>query len=219
MLLSSAVSWPAPTSRVCCGHHWTSGQRPVGRLGGDRGQSGHLVPQPQPPPAAPGTGRALPLPSVCPAEVRGAATALGCDDHRGCRPLGRGARWAGRCSSYPVDRYLVGLGERRESSRSSLRRQTAGRGYRLDTGRRVPGCDSPEGREERRPTASSRNQGGKEPTLPCSRCCESAALQAACPRLDMQGAPWKVFVVTNTFAPRNQLHVSLGFQPGLQKPP
>lgn len=87
MLLSSVASWPAPTSRVCCGHHLTSDQLPVGRLGGDRGQSGHLVTHPRPPPAAPGTGRAFPLPSVCPAEVRGAATALGCDDHRGCQPL------------------------------------------------------------------------------------------------------------------------------------
>lgn len=176
------------------------------------------MPQPRPPPAAPGTGRALPLPSVCPEEVRGAATALGCDDHRGCRPLGCGASWAGRCSSYPVDGYLVGLEERRGNSRSSLRRQTAGRGYRRHRPAR-PGLRLTGGQRGEKTNSLQLKPGGQRATLPCSRCCESAALQAACPRLDTKGAPCKVFVVTNTFAPRNQLHVSLVFQAGLQKPP
>lgn len=170
MLLSSVASWPAPTSSVCCGHHWTSDQLPVGRLGGDRGQSGHLVPQPRPPPAAPGTGRALPLPSMCLAEVRGAATALGCDDHRGCQPLlGPRGQLGGEMQLVPRGSVTLWATRRegKTAGAASEGRQRGG-GYRLDTGRRVPGCDSQEGREERRPTASSRNQEGKESTLPCS---------------------------------------------------
>lgn len=165
MLLSSVASWPAPTSRVCCGHHLTSDQLPVGRLGGDRGQSGHLVTHPRPPPAAPGTGRAFPLPSVCPAEVRGSCHGAGLRRSQGlsASPRPAGPAGQGDAARTPWIGYLVGHEERRENSRSSLRRQTAGRGVQT-----VPGCDSQEGREERRPTASSRNQGGKESTLPCS---------------------------------------------------
>lgn len=77
------------------------------------------------------------------------------------RPAGPAGQ--GDAARTPWIGYLVGHEERRENSRSSLRRQTAGRGVQT-----VPGCDSQEGREERRPTASSRNQGGKESTLPCS---------------------------------------------------